>query len=187
MLRKDVREREDTIADKERRMAELKGKNKELEKFKYVLDYKLRELKKELEPRSALCCGCFTLLRFLDTLAARLPCAHTIASRANADRMAPVMLFCSVPCRDEALSRMRTTVTELDDELQRDFKQNVALTQDVQDKQAKIDSLSRELKRERRLLSEKERLISSFARDLHRLVTHTEPALWKDAIKDIYR
>jgi DNA repair exonuclease SbcCD ATPase subunit len=32
-------------------MAELKAKNKELEKFKFVLDYKLRELKKEIEPR----------------------------------------------------------------------------------------------------------------------------------------
>ncbi|KAJ1618791.1 quinon protein alcohol dehydrogenase-like superfamily, partial [Pavlovales sp. CCMP2436] len=139
MLRKDMRDREDTIADKERRMAELKGKNKELEKFKYVLDYKLRELKKELEPR------------------------------------------------DEALSRMRSTVTELDDELQRDFKHNVSLSQEVGEQQAKIDSLSRELKRERRLLAERERLISSFGRDLHRLVTHTEPQLWRDAIKDIYR
>ena len=27
------------------------AKNKELEKFKFVLDYKLRELKKEIEPR----------------------------------------------------------------------------------------------------------------------------------------
>ena len=32
-------------------MSELKAKNKELEKFKFVLDYKLRELAKEIEPR----------------------------------------------------------------------------------------------------------------------------------------
>ena len=32
-------------------MGELKAKNKELEKFKFVLDYKLRELAKEIEPR----------------------------------------------------------------------------------------------------------------------------------------
>ena len=51
LLRKDVREREESVSDKERRMAELKAKNKELEKFKFVLDYKLRELKKEIEPR----------------------------------------------------------------------------------------------------------------------------------------
>lgn len=51
VLRKDIHEREESISDKERRMAELKAKNKELEKFKFVLDYKLRELAKEIEPR----------------------------------------------------------------------------------------------------------------------------------------
>ena len=51
LLRKDVHEREESIADKERRMTELKAKNKELEKFKFVLDYKLRELAREIEPR----------------------------------------------------------------------------------------------------------------------------------------
>ena len=51
LLKKDVQEREESIADKERRMGELKAKNKELEKFKFVLDYKLRELAKEIEPR----------------------------------------------------------------------------------------------------------------------------------------
>ena len=51
LLRKDIHEREESISDKERRMAELKAKNKELEKFKFVLDYKLRELAKEIEPR----------------------------------------------------------------------------------------------------------------------------------------
>jgi len=51
LLRKDIQEREESISDKERRMAELKAKNKELEKFKFVLDYKLRELAKEIEPR----------------------------------------------------------------------------------------------------------------------------------------
>eukprot|EP00965_Chrysotila_dentata_P169780 5604116-Pleurochrysis_carterae.AAC.3 len=51
LLRKDVAEREEAIRDKERRMAELKASNTELEKFKYVLDYKLREIKREIEPR----------------------------------------------------------------------------------------------------------------------------------------
>ena len=43
--RTTAQEREESVSDKERRMAELKAKNKELEKFKFVLDYKLRELK----------------------------------------------------------------------------------------------------------------------------------------------
>ena len=42
LLRKDLLECEESIGDKERRMSELKAKNKELEKFKFVLDYKLR-------------------------------------------------------------------------------------------------------------------------------------------------
>jgi len=31
----------------------LKKKNQELEKFKFVLDYKIKELKKQIEPREA--------------------------------------------------------------------------------------------------------------------------------------
>lgn len=139
LLRKDIKEREDTIAEKERRMAELKAHNKELEKFKYVLDYKLRELKKEIEPR------------------------------------------------DEAIGRMRSTVTELDDELQKDFRHNMTLSHDLEEKQKKVESLSRELKRQRQLLTERERFSASLCRELHRLVTSTEPSLWKNAIKDIYR
>ena len=36
---------------KEKRIYELKRKNQELEKFKFVLDYKIKELKKQIEPR----------------------------------------------------------------------------------------------------------------------------------------
>ena len=35
----------------EKRIYELKRKNQELEKFKFVLDYKIKELKKQIEPR----------------------------------------------------------------------------------------------------------------------------------------
>lgn len=50
-LRKELQEREDTIQEKEKRIFDLKKKNQELEKFKYVLDYKINELKKQIEPR----------------------------------------------------------------------------------------------------------------------------------------
>ncbi|CAH8577208.1 unnamed protein product [Schistosoma haematobium] len=50
-LRKELQERDDTIQDKEKRILDLKKKNQELEKFKYVLDYKINELKKQIEPR----------------------------------------------------------------------------------------------------------------------------------------
>ena len=46
-----MQEREDTIMDKEKRIYDLKKKNQELEKFKFVLDYKIVELHKQVEPR----------------------------------------------------------------------------------------------------------------------------------------
>jgi len=50
-LKNEIRERDDTIGDKEKRIYDLKKKNQELEKFKFVLDYKIRELKSQIEPR----------------------------------------------------------------------------------------------------------------------------------------
>ena len=39
-----------TIEDKEARIIELKKKTQELEKFKFVLDYKIKELKRDIGP-----------------------------------------------------------------------------------------------------------------------------------------
>ncbi|XP_037094873.1 LOW QUALITY PROTEIN: cilia- and flagella-associated protein 57-like [Pollicipes pollicipes] len=50
-LKKEVQERDETINEKEKRIYDLKKKNQELEKFKFVLDYKIKELKKQIEPR----------------------------------------------------------------------------------------------------------------------------------------
>merc|ERR1711907_829436 len=44
-------ERDETIGDKEKRIYDLKKKNQELEKFKFVLDYKIKELRKQIEPK----------------------------------------------------------------------------------------------------------------------------------------
>lgn len=41
------------IQDKERRIYELKHKNQELEKFKFILDFKIKELKSQIEPRDS--------------------------------------------------------------------------------------------------------------------------------------
>merc|ERR1719446_41173 len=48
---KEIDERNNAITDKEKRIYDLKKKNQELEKFKFVLDYKIKELKKQIEPR----------------------------------------------------------------------------------------------------------------------------------------
>eukprot|EP00210_Caulerpa_lentillifera_P006405 g6119.t1 len=50
-LKKEVKERDETISDKERRIYDLKKKNQELEKFKFVLDFKIKELKDLIDPK----------------------------------------------------------------------------------------------------------------------------------------
>ena len=42
-----------TLLFQEKRIYDLKKKNQELEKFKFVLDYKIKELKKQIEPRES--------------------------------------------------------------------------------------------------------------------------------------
>jgi cilia- and flagella-associated protein 57 len=47
----EIKERDSTISEKEKRIYDLKKKNQELEKFKFVLDHKINELKKQIEPK----------------------------------------------------------------------------------------------------------------------------------------
>merc|ERR1711916_107456 len=49
--KKEIRERDEIITDKEKRIFDLKKKNQELEKFRFVLDYKIKELKTQIAPR----------------------------------------------------------------------------------------------------------------------------------------
>jgi chromosome segregation ATPase len=48
---REIEERKTTIEDKSNKVYELKKKTQELEKFKFVLDYKIKELKREIGPR----------------------------------------------------------------------------------------------------------------------------------------
>lgn len=50
-IKKEIQERDLTIEEKEKRIFQLKSKNQELEKFKFILDFKIRELKSQIEPR----------------------------------------------------------------------------------------------------------------------------------------
>ena len=50
-MKREIQERDDTIQDKEKRIYDLKKKNQELEKFKFVLDYKIKELRRQMEPK----------------------------------------------------------------------------------------------------------------------------------------
>eukprot|EP00927_Polykrikos_kofoidii_P004457 TRINITY_DN11755_c0_g1_i1.p1 TRINITY_DN11755_c0_g1~~TRINITY_DN11755_c0_g1_i1.p1 ORF type:complete len:1221 (-),score=291.71 TRINITY_DN11755_c0_g1_i1:257-3919(-) len=49
---KSIRERDRTIGDKEQKIYELKKNNQELEKFKFVLDYRIKELKLQIDPKN---------------------------------------------------------------------------------------------------------------------------------------
>jgi len=50
-LRKEIIERDATIQDKEKQIYEIKRMNQELEKYKFVLNYKIQELRNQIEPR----------------------------------------------------------------------------------------------------------------------------------------
>lgn len=49
--KKEIREREETLNEKDSRIYDLRRKNQELEKFKFVLNYKIQELKRQILPR----------------------------------------------------------------------------------------------------------------------------------------
>ncbi|XP_011693855.1 PREDICTED: cilia- and flagella-associated protein 57 [Wasmannia auropunctata] len=50
-LKKEIAERDATILSKEQQIYDMKRTNQELEKFKFVLNYKIDELKSQIEPR----------------------------------------------------------------------------------------------------------------------------------------
>jgi len=50
-LKKEISERDATIQNKEQQIYDMKQMNQELEKFKFVLNYKIEELKNQIEPR----------------------------------------------------------------------------------------------------------------------------------------
>ncbi|KAH9637657.1 hypothetical protein HF086_009325 [Spodoptera exigua] len=50
-LKKEIGERDNSIQDKEKRIYDLKRKKQELEKYKFVLNFKITELKNQIEPK----------------------------------------------------------------------------------------------------------------------------------------
>ena len=51
--KRDMKDKDRKIAEAERAIAELKKDNQELEKFKFVLDFQIKQLKRQIEPREA--------------------------------------------------------------------------------------------------------------------------------------
>ncbi|XP_071420692.1 cilia- and flagella-associated protein 57 isoform X1 [Pithys albifrons albifrons] len=50
-LKTEIKERSDTVLDKEKHIYDLKMKNQELQNFKFVLSYKIEDFKKQIESR----------------------------------------------------------------------------------------------------------------------------------------
>lgn len=48
---KEIHNKDKQIGHRETKIASLKKKTQELEKFKFVLDFKIKELKREMAPR----------------------------------------------------------------------------------------------------------------------------------------
>jgi len=64
--KKEIKVRDAVIGEKEKRIYELKKKNQELDKFKFVLDFKIRELKRQIEPRQQEIAGMKDQIRDMD-------------------------------------------------------------------------------------------------------------------------
>ena len=50
-MKQELGEREKTIRDKQLKIDQYRKQTQELEKFKFVLDYKIKELKSRIGPR----------------------------------------------------------------------------------------------------------------------------------------
>ena len=50
-LTKQIQKKDKQIGDRESKIYQLKKKTQELEKFKFVLDYKIKELKRDITPK----------------------------------------------------------------------------------------------------------------------------------------
>jgi len=64
--KKEIKARDVSIGEKEKRIYELKKKNQELDKFKFVLDFKIRELKRQIEPRQLEIAGMRDKIKDMD-------------------------------------------------------------------------------------------------------------------------
>ena len=74
-----MQDRDKAILEKEHKVYELKKNNQELEKFKFVLDYRIKELKLQIEPRETQIAGMTGEVRLME--------AENNRSRAHQDQL----------------------------------------------------------------------------------------------------
>ncbi len=73
-------ERDEHIQDKEKKVYDLKKRNQELEKFKFVLDFRIKELKEQVEPRENEIADMTTEINVRQSIA-HLPLVHNLTHK----------------------------------------------------------------------------------------------------------
>ena len=111
IMRSHIRDRDATIGEREKRIYELKKKNQELEKFKFVLDYKIKELKAQVEPREVEITALRQQVKEVDT---ELEAYHK--SNADLDKMIGTLRK-DLDEFQEGAKNLRSSVSKRDDEI----------------------------------------------------------------------
>ncbi|XP_011935790.1 PREDICTED: cilia- and flagella-associated protein 57 [Cercocebus atys] len=168
-LKREIQERDETIQDKEKRIYDLKKKNQELGKFKFVLDYKIKELKKQIEPRE-------NEIRVMkEQIQENDPWPQRVEIRSyNFTKQArKVPLWGALP--------------QMEAELENFHKQNTQLELNITELWQKLRATDQEMRRERQKERDLEALVKRFKTDLHNCVAYIqEPRLLKEKIRGLF-
>ncbi|XP_010370157.1 cilia- and flagella-associated protein 57 isoform X1 [Rhinopithecus roxellana] len=168
-LKREIQERDETIQDKEKRIYDLKKKNQELGKFKFVLDYKIKELKKQIEPRE-------NEIRVMkEQIQENDPWPQRVEIRSyNFTKQAR-----KVP--------LWGTLPRMEAELENFHKQNTQLELNITELWQKLRATDQEMRRERQKERDLEALVKRFKTDLHNCVAYIqEPRLLKEKIRGLF-
>ena len=125
--KKEIREREETISDKEKRIFDLKKKNQELEKFRFVLDYKIKELKLQIAPRETE----------IATMKKQGEEMNLELEQYNRSNLALNLMIEELKLKLEGLRRellSQKDIFDMNNKLQEKFKRNLSEMWDVIDK-----------------------------------------------------
>ncbi|XP_030679044.1 cilia- and flagella-associated protein 57 [Nomascus leucogenys] len=167
-LKREIQERDETIQDKEKRIYDLKKKNQELGKFKFVLDYKIKELKKQIEPRE-------NEIRVMKEQIQELkwPQRVEIHSYNFTKQARKVLLWGTLPQMEAELENFR--------------KQNTQLELNITELWQKLRATDQEMLRERQKERDLEALVKRFKTDLHNCVAYIqEPRLLKEKVRGLF-
>ncbi|XP_064228328.1 cilia- and flagella-associated protein 57 isoform X1 [Aotus nancymaae] len=168
-FKREIQERDETIQDKEKQIYDLKKKNQELEKFKFVLDYKIKELKKQIEPRENEIRVMKEQIQENDPWPQRVE-IHSYSFTKQARK---VLLW-------GALRQMEA-------ELQHFHKQNTQLELNIAELWQKLRATNQEMRRERQKERDLEALVRRFKTDLHDCVAYIqEPRLLKEKVRGLF-